>query len=55
MAAPSALTKLPSVAPAGVVVVVAAALVAVEATTLEAEEATAEAEVDIVCVRPTCP
>lgn len=47
MAVPSALTKLPSVAPVEEEVV-AAALAVVEATTLEAEEVTVDKEVDMV-------
>ena len=53
MAVPSALTKLPSVAPAEEEVAAAAALAVVEATTLEAEEDTVVKEVDIVCVGHT--
>ena len=52
MAVLSALTKLPSVAPAEEEVA-AAALAVVEATTLEAEEDTVVKEVDIVCVGHT--
>lgn len=54
MAVPSALTKLPSVAPVGVEEVAAASVV-VEATTLEAEEATVEEEVAIVSFWPAFP
>lgn len=55
MVVPSALTKLPSVAPVEEEEEVAAALVVVEATILEAEEVTVEGEVDIVCVGPAYP
>lgn len=52
MAVPSALTKLPSVAPVEEEVA-AAALAVVEATTLEAEEVMVVKEVDMVCVGHT--